>query len=80
MALCSGDLELRKRSVYCLRTVQHGMLTGCIISSRYTNYYIGARCFRAHVFMLVVVDALIAAAKGSSIAFIHRRGLRVVSF
>ena len=26
---------------------------------------------------LGVVDALIAAAKGSSIAFIHRRGLRV---
>ena len=80
MTLCSGDLELRKRSVYCLRTVQHGMLTGCIISSRYTNFCIVHDVFVRTCICLGVVDALIAAAIGSSIAFIHRRGLRVVSF
>ena len=80
MALCSGDLELRKRSVYCLRTVQHGMLTGCIISLATLTIALVHDVFVRTCICLSVVDALIAAAKGSSIAFIHRRGLRVVSF
>ena len=56
----------------CLRDVQYRLAT-LTIALVHVVFVRTCTC-------LGVVDALIAAAIDSSIAFIHRRGLRVVSF
>lgn len=80
MTLCSGDLELRKRSVFLLKNSAtqnaYGMYN--IVSLHLTIAFVHD-IFVYICISLGVVDALNAATT-SSLAFIHQRGLRVVSF